>query len=81
MAIEKLVVPLLAISFSDYEHGQWNSAYIIDRWRMLIFPRTEYEFVLSIFGKIFIFRLLILLYKRRTGLSEIAWNDKSAVSA
>ena len=29
MAIEKQVVPLLEISFSDYEHGQWNSAYII----------------------------------------------------
>ena len=37
--------------------------------------------VLSIFGKIFIFRLLILLYKRWTRLSEIAWNGKSAVSA
>ena len=29
MAIEKQVVPLLAISFSDYEHGQFNPAYKI----------------------------------------------------
>ena len=29
MAIEKQVGPLLAISFSDYEHGQFNPACII----------------------------------------------------
>ena len=28
MAVEKHVVPFLANSFSDYEHGQWNPAYI-----------------------------------------------------
>ena len=28
MAVEKQVVPLLEISFSDYEHGQWNPTYI-----------------------------------------------------
>ena len=31
MAIEKLLVTLLAISFSDYGHGKWNSAYIMSR--------------------------------------------------
>ena len=29
MAIEKQVVPLLEISFFDYEHGQWNPTYIL----------------------------------------------------
>ena len=29
MAIEKQVVPLQEILFSDYEHDRWNPAYII----------------------------------------------------